>query len=181
MPENHKVSEIHDPEGGRLRSPKLDSKSRTSSATGIDDNAKRSVSIRINTSDFGKIKTIARRLRVRESEVFRYLMRRSLKAVGPLYQNDTRHREIFDVLMEDNGELISEFNLGTDKLGDLFEQIRSQDGKPLDEDDLELLAMLNMPEKFLALRLSEILGQKIEPSEVLARLNEYLESKYSLN
>ena len=108
-------------------------------------------------------------------------MRRSLKTVGPLYQNDTRRSEIIDVLMEDNGELISEFNLDTDKIGQLFDQVCAQDRERLDEDDLELLAMVNMPEKFLALRLSEILGHKIEPADIMTTLDKYLENKYGLD
>ena len=181
MSENQKFSESHQDSGATMSGPKINHQSRDIGAEGIEDNAKRSVSIRINTSDFGKIKTIARRLRARESEVFRYLMRRSLKAVGPLYQNDTRRSEIIDVLTEDNGELISEFNLDTDKIGQLFDQICTQEGERLDDDDLELLAMVNMPEKFLALRLSEILGQKIEPADVVTTLDRYLENKYGLD
>ena len=181
MSENQKFSESHQDSGATMSGPKISPQSRDIGAEGIEDNAKRSVSIRINTSDFGKIKTIARRLRVRESEVFRYLMRRSLKAVGPMYQNDTRRSEIIDVLMEDNGELISEFNLDTDKIGQLFDQVCAQDGARLDKDDQELLAMVNMPEKFLALRLSEILGQKIEPADVVTTLDKYLENKYGLD
>ena len=180
MAENQKVNELQQGSGEPLPGSKSNARTRDIGAEGIEDNAKRSVSIRMNTSDFGKIRTIARRLRVRESEIFRYLMRRSLKAVGPLYQNDTRRREMIYVLMENNGGLISEFNLDTEKIARLFEQVCSQDDEQLDDDDLELLAMVNMPEKFLALRLSEIVGQKIEPSDAAATLNEYLDNKYGL-
>ena len=115
MQENHEVTEKSSNRGKSLAGVNREYPKPDPATEEIEDNAKRSVSIRINTSDFGKIRTIARRLRVRESEVFRYLMRRSLKAVGPLYQNDTRNRELLDVLMEDSGELISEFNLDTEK------------------------------------------------------------------
>jgi len=50
----------------------------------IDDNAKRSVSVRINTSDYGRIRIVARRLRVREAEVFRYLLQVGLARIAPL-------------------------------------------------------------------------------------------------
>ena len=67
------------------------------------------------------------------------------------------------------------------KINLLFEQVCGQTEKRLEAEDFELLAMVNMPEKFLALRLSEIVGQKIEPVDVAHALIQYLGNKYGLD
>ena len=174
---NQKVGEHQSAVSGNLheQSGNLDS---ARLANGIDDNAKRSVSIRINTSDYGKIKTIARKLRVKESGVFRYLMRRSLRAVEPLYRNDASCREVLEVFAEDGGELISHFDFGAEKIKTIFEQYGANDNEQLQDEDVELLTMVSMPEKYLALLLSEVTGQKVEPRDNAKILERYFDDKY---
>ena len=58
----------------------------------VHDNAKRSISLRIHTTDYGKIRLIARRLRVRDSDVFRFLLRVALARLAPLYTDQGRGR-----------------------------------------------------------------------------------------
>ena len=65
MVENQKVNQIHQALSALLSGSKISPQSRDTDAEGIEDNAKRSVSIRIKASDFGEIKTIARRLPLR--------------------------------------------------------------------------------------------------------------------
>ena len=177
MSTNQKLGEHERPITANLRKQSASIHTRGMS-DGIDDNAKRSVSIRINTSDYGKIKTIARRLRVKESGVFRYLMRRSLKAVEPLYRNDANCREVLDIFAEDGGELISHFDFSTEKIKGIFEQYASDGHEQVADEDVELLTMVSMPEKYLALLLSEVTGQKVEPHDNEKILERYFDEKY---
>lgn len=142
----------------------------------ITDNAKRSVSIRINTSDYGRIKTIAKRLKVRESTVFRYLLRNGLKSVAPLYQGKLRFREFIEMFFQQPEIFIEHFNLDKKRIGGLVNGITEH---LIDDDDLEMLCLINQPHRYLAERLSTQLHREVAPEHSIADLKSYLIDKYT--
>lgn len=125
----------------------------------VIDDSKRSVSFRLKTSDYGCIKTIARRKKMRESDVFRYLLRSSLNAMSPLYGSNTVNSEIMRDLSA-------------------IEQLSNADIRRLDSSDLELLALAVQPLRFLARRLSELTGASVDTKNVITELHNYLQQKY---
>ncbi len=144
----------------------------------INDNSKRSVSIRINTSDFGRIKAISRRLKVRESEVFRFLVKVGLAEVSALCRSNATAEELLGAFAAHSAELVSHFNLNARRLGQVLNADSHGDGIKIDSDDLELLAMTAFPTRYLAMRLQEMLGHPVAPDAAQQTLRKYLEDKY---
>ena len=144
----------------------------------VIDDAKRSVSFRINTSEYGCIKTIARKNRMRESDVFRYLLRVSLNALTPLYGSDAVNNEVLLGFSDKSTSVLDELNL--DQLR-LSHQLNINTGKsraPLESCDVELLALAVQPLRYLAGRLSELTGGSVDTSNAVNALHEYLDAKY---
>ncbi|MGH8613512.1 MAG: hypothetical protein ACREYF_16220 [Gammaproteobacteria bacterium] len=144
----------------------------------IEDNAKRNVSLRVDTTDYGKIKSIARRFRVRDSEVFRFMIKLGLTTLAPLFDHRARGQDVMPVFVEHGSEITKYFNLDAVSLervinGDLDEPDRRVDGE-----DVELLAMATMPERYLCAKLRELISEPVDSNKASEALKKYLTSKY---
>ena len=144
----------------------------------INDNSKRSVSIRINTSDFGRIKAVSRRLKVRESDVFRFLVKIGLAEISALCRSNASAQELLAAFAVHGAELVSHFNLNARRLDQVINAGSLSSRPPVETDDLELIAMSALPERYLALRLQELVGHPVSPDAALQALQDYLEDKY---
>lgn len=144
----------------------------------IYDDAKRSVSIRINISDYGKIKTIARRLRVKESIVFRYLLKNGLQSAAPFYQGQPRLHEVLEAFFEQPEVIIEQFNLDQRRFSALFNGTFDVN---MAEEDIELLSLIGLPRRYLAQRLSDTLGHEVAENQSVTILKAYLLEKYPAN
>jgi len=144
----------------------------------INDNSKRSISIRINTSDYGRIKAVSRRLRVRESDVFRFLVKIGLAEIAALCNSNSTSLDLLKVFATHGGPLVSHFKLNARRLDQVINQTARGTDVGIEMKDLELLAMTIFPERFLFYRLQELLGQAIDGSNVMDELKRYLEAKY---
>ena len=58
------------------------------------ESRKQAVSIRMNVSDVRKVKKLASRLGVRDSDVIRFAVKSMLSRLGPLYDPDVRGRSL---------------------------------------------------------------------------------------
>jgi len=65
-----------------------------------EKNCKRSVSFRIDEADFEKIKAIARRMRTRESDVFRFAIRMTLNKLSLLSDESIKGIDVMPVFVE---------------------------------------------------------------------------------
>ncbi|MGH8535855.1 MAG: hypothetical protein ACREXM_05155 [Gammaproteobacteria bacterium] len=144
----------------------------------IEDNAKRNVSLRVDTTDYGKIKSIARRFRVRESEVFRFMIKLGLATLAPLFDHRARGKDVMPVFVEHGSEITKYFNLDAVSLervinGDLDEP----DGR-VDGEDVGLLAMATMPERYLCAKLRELIAEPVASAKAAETLKNYLTGKY---
>lgn len=144
----------------------------------INDNSKRSVSIRINTSDFGRIKAVSRRLKVRESDVFRFLVKVGLAEVAALCDSGADARDLLGVFASHGRDLVGHFNLNARRLEQVINGEQRGDQRRVEADDLELIALSVLPERYLALRLQELVGQPVAPEDAQQALRDYLEGKY---
>ena len=149
-----------------------------SSAGAINDNSKRSISVRINTSDYGRIKAIARRLKIREPEVFRFVLRAGLADIAPLSHTRSSIEDLLSMFATRGRELIEHFKLNARRLNQILNGEDSAVGARIDQADLELLAMSNLPDYMLVLRLQELTGRSVEPAHVHTELCRYLTQKY---
>jgi hypothetical protein len=66
----------------------------------VIDDATRSVSVRLSVMDYGRIRTLAGQLKVRESVAFRLLMHAGLARMAGLYRSDAQPAELDTALEE---------------------------------------------------------------------------------
>lgn len=144
----------------------------------IQDDARRSVSVRINTSDYGRLKAIASRLGVRESDVFRHLVRIGIaRLMRVLYDSEPKSAR-YRLLVSLAGELGEDFGLSVQECMALLRH-PAVPGLTLDDNDLHLVALsASHPQQACAL-LTAKLGEDVKPAGLVSRLGRFLEEKYS--
>lgn len=141
---------------------------------------KQAVSIRMNSADIRKVKKLAARLGVRDSDVIRFAVKSMLGKLGPLYDPEVHGRNLVPVFVESGAELLRFFDIDAAKLEAIINGGVQAD-RLVDRDDIALLALTSAQEPYAALKLSEL--EQTErprrgPVELLESLREYLYAKY---
>lgn len=118
------------------------------------DHRKQAVSIRLGEGDIRNIKRIAKRLRVRDSEIIRFAIRSMLNRISPLCDEAINGRNLVPVLIESGDELIRHFELDTYRLDTIINE-HADDVLRVERDDIALLAMSGLREQYLVMRLQD--------------------------
>jgi Arc/MetJ-type ribon-helix-helix transcriptional regulator len=111
-------------------------------------NRKKAVSIRMSASDVAKIKRLAKRLGVRDSDVIRYAVRSALSKLGPLHDLAVRGRSLVPVFVESGTELFQFFDLDATRLETIIND-EAEDGRRVDHEDIQLIAMSGVQKPFV--------------------------------
>lgn len=146
----------------------------------MTDGRKQTVSIRMNVTDIRKVKQLARRLGVRDSDVIRFAVKSTLTKLGPLYDPQSHGRHLVPVFVESGAELLRFFDIDAARLEAIINgDVESE--RRVDREDVALLALTGAQEPYAALKLSEL--ERTErprqsASELLESLRQYLYTKY---
>jgi hypothetical protein len=146
----------------------------------VVEGRKQAVSIRMNGSDVRKLKKLAARLGVRDSDVIRFAVKCMLTRLGPLYDPEVHGRNLLPVFVESGAELLRFFDIDASKLETIINGGVPADRR-VDHDDIALLALTSAQEPYAALRLSELEQTdrpRRGPGELLESLRQYLYAKY---
>jgi hypothetical protein len=148
--------------------------------THVVDSRKQAVSIRMNAADVRKVKKLAQRIGVRDSDVIRFAVKSMLTRLGPLYDSEAKGRSLVPVFVESGGDLLRFFELDAARLESII-----NDGvdatRQVDRGDIALLALAGGQEPYAALMLSELKRAdhgSIAPRELSGSLRQYLYDKY---
>lgn len=141
---------------------------------------KQAVSIRMNVADIRKVKRLAIRLGVRDSDVIRFAVKSTLAKLGPLYDAEVQGRNLVPVFVEWGVELLRFFDLDAARLEAIINDGLEPEAR-VDRDDIALLALTGSQEPYAALKLSaldrtERRGQS--PADLAESLRRYLYAKY---
>lgn len=134
----------------------------------------------MNGADVRKVKKLAARLGVRDSDVIRFAVKSMLAKLGPLYDSEVHGRNLVPVFVESGSELLRFFEIDAAKLETIINNGVEADRR-VDRDDIALLALTSAQEPYAALKLSELEQNERPrrgPAELLASLREYLYAKY---
>lgn len=142
-------------------------------------NNKQLVSVRLNGVDHARIKYIAQRLRVRESDVIRFAIKSMLVKLAPLHDGQLAGSDLLPAFIELGAELTSYFELDSAQLGAILNENVHDARKRVDAEDIALLSMLSLPEHYLYIKLRELSKLPVEAAGVSASLRQYLYDKYT--
>ncbi len=121
----------------------------------VSDRRKQAVSIRMNGGDVRKIKKLASRLGVHDSDIVRFAVKTMLSRLEPLHDSNARGRSLLPVFIESGAEIVRFFDLDAGRL-DLIVNDGVEPGRSIERDDLALIALHALQPPYAAIRLSEI-------------------------
>ena len=143
---------------------------------------KLAISVRMAATDVRKVKAIAKRLGVRDSDVFRYAVKNSLAQLAPLGDPAVRGRDLLPVFVEAGPVLIRYFDLDAMRLAQIVNSGVGESDTLVEPQDLTLLSAAGLQESYALVRLSELLpevGTVPQGGEGLVdALRSYLYRKY---
>ncbi len=143
----------------------------------MSEQRKQAVSIRLGTSDVRKIKRVAERLGVRDSDVIRFALKSMLNRIAPLCDPEIRGRNLVPVFVEAGRDLIAHFDLDAFRLEAIINEGADEE-RLVDHDDGVLLAMSGTEQPYLKLRLNAVNGVDSHLEGTGDSLRHYLYAKY---
>jgi hypothetical protein len=142
----------------------------------MHDSRKQAVSIRLGPGDIRKVKRLAERLGVRDSDVIRFALKWMLNRVAPLCDPQIKGRSLVPVFVENGTELIRGFELDAFRLEAIINEGAPAD-RQVTHDDVALLALAGSQQSYALLRLRQPAPAEATTASVEA-LRQYLYDKY---
>lgn len=133
-----------------------------------------------------KIKKLAARLGVHDSDVVRFAVKTMLARLEPLHDPEARGRSVLPVFFESGDELVRFFELDMTRLDTIIND-GVESARRVDRDDVALIAMHATQPPFAAIRLSEMYSSGTERArttpgngegDAVNSLRRYLYEKY---
>jgi hypothetical protein len=134
----------------------------------------------MNSTDVRKVKKVASRLGVRDSDVIRFAVKSMLQRLGPLYDAEANGRNLVPVFVESGAELLRFFEIDASRLEAIINGGADIERR-VERDDIALLALTGSQEPYAALKLSELdRSERRErtAAELSESLRQYLYAKY---
>jgi hypothetical protein len=142
------------------------------------ESRKQAVSIRLGPGDIRKLKLLAERLGVRDSDVIRFALKWTLNRVAPLCDPEIRGKSLVPVFVETGAELIRHFELDAFRLEAIIND-GAEDERQVAHDDVALLALAGSQQPYALLRLRQQAGAPEGGSTAsIEALRQYLYDKY---
>ena len=133
----------------------------------MSERRKQAVSIRMSGADVRKIKKLATRLGVHDSDVVRFAVKTMLARLEPLHDPEARGRSVLPVFFESGDDLVRFFELDMPRLDTIIND-GVETARRVDRDDVALIAMHATQPPFAAIKLSEMYSNGAERSRVTA-------------
>lgn len=147
----------------------------------IHDDAKRSVSFRMYTSDYGRLRCMSNELRVGDSAVFRFLLRIALEKCAPLYDRNASAAQRLELLADLGPEFATYFKFGVDELKAVFQCTDRHGQGVIDDEDFDLVAAFGISRSLVRKRVEKIMGRETSHEDLHDVLRHYLVTKYLAN
>jgi hypothetical protein len=137
---------------------------------------KKNISVRLGIGDLRRIKEIALRLDVKESDIFRFAVKSLSTRLMPLLNRQLKGVPMLVALLESGEELLRYFEFDAFQLDKLING--EEDDQAVADEDIELLAIGIVNAEYIADQLSVRLGTRVEPTYAFESLHSYLLKKY---
>ena len=137
---------------------------------------KQAVSLRLSAADIRKIKKLAKRLEVRDSDIIRYALKVMLAKLAPLCDPAVRGRNLMPVFVDTGVDILQHFELDEERLETIINH-GAEDGHRVDVDDIQLMAMIGMQRNYAKLSLRD-LHEKVAAPPVSNGLEDTLATNF---
>lgn len=142
------------------------------------ENRKQLVSVRLCHADIERIRAIAGRLRVRESDVIRFALRLAFSKLAPLLDVDARGADLIPIFLECGPELTYHFDLDSRTLDGILNDGVDDSQKKIDSGDIELIAALHLPSYHTHAKIKALPRLEMGRLSLSGALQQYLYEKY---
>ena len=122
----------------------------------MHDSRKQAVSLRLGAGDIRKIKRLARRLGVRDSDIIRYALKVTLSKLAPLCDPGVRGRSLMPVFVDTGVDILQHFDLDEESLDRIINEGVDDDAQRVEHSDLQLMALMGMQRGYAKLSLREL-------------------------
>lgn len=140
------------------------------------------ISLRLSEEDREKLRAVAERLDVRETDVLRYAIDLTLSRLGPLLDTGAAGADLLPVFVESGAELFRSFSIDSSRLERIINSELAEEARRVDPRDISLLVRSFREEAATIVHLHALLGSDASGEEGLAslrrRFREYLYNKY---
>lgn len=144
----------------------------------MDESKKPLVSLRLLHADLERLGTLAKRLRVRESEIIRFALRLTFAKLVLLLDENARGRDLIPVFLECGAELTSHFDLDPRTLDAIINGVLDDPLKKVDGEDIELISMLHLSGRLPRAMPKGLSREEIGRHGFSDALRHYLNEKY---
>ncbi len=141
------------------------------------ENKKQMVSLRLGTNDLNKVRKVASRLKVRESDVFRFAIKATLGQLGMFHDETVVGRDLLPVFMEFGAEIVSYFDLDAGAVEKIINE-GAPEGQKVDRRDVELVTMTGGQDSYIYLRLKKLAEGHADALGLQGVVREYMYEKY---
>jgi hypothetical protein len=116
---------------------------------------KQAISLRLSTGDIRRIKRLAQRLDVRDSDVVRFALKTMFQRLGPLIEPNAKGRALVPVFVESGAEIVRHFDLDSAQLGAIINE-GADHHEQVETDDIQLMAMVGAQKAYARLNLRRL-------------------------
>ncbi len=143
------------------------------------ESKKKNVSLRLSQSDVEKIRHIADRLGVKDSDVLRFSIKQMLVKLAPFHEESYRGIDLMPALLEVGEEMVRFFDLGAEQLHRIVNTDLDDPSRRIDQEDLKLLALSSVNGEYARLKLNSDSEIYVEDEESFKDyfLNKYFSGK----
>lgn len=135
----------------------------------------------MSAADVRKVKRLAARLGVHDSDIVRFAVKTMLAKLGPLHEPDTRGAQLVPVFVESGAELLRFFDLDAARLDAIINEGVAPANK-VEAEDILLMAMQGAQQPYTALKLSALAdkgdSRRAPADAAVNAVREYLYGKY---
>jgi len=149
----------------------------------VRESRKRAISLRVSITDLRKLKLLAQRLGVRDSDVIRFAVKSLLRRLEPLCDQSLHGRALLPVFIEEGSEFFHHFELDGARLEEIVNEGVTKD-QEVAADDLKLIAMAGLEQAYASLAVPPRTALSMDDTHPSVRdplrgkLRGYLYSKY---
>ncbi len=139
---------------------------------------RKNISVRMSSWEQKRVREIAERLGVKESDMIRYSISNTLGKLMPFHDRSYKGASLMPAVLDSAEELLRYFHLDAEQLNKIINEGVEDPQKRVAEEDLEMLVLGHFNEQYIQQRLAELCNGPVDSQQIHQALRDYLERKY---